>query len=79
MPRKTIISAIIILIIISCSLSCRNHSGEAQAVPAPSKVRTGADQILEEPYFSWIKGKGIGLITNQTGVTSSLTGLPEIL
>jgi len=79
MPRKTIISALIILIFISGTLSCRNHSGEVQAVPAPSKVRTGADQILEEPYFSWIKGKGIGLITNQTGVTSSLTGLPEIL
>jgi uncharacterized protein YbbC (DUF1343 family) len=43
------------------------------------QVRTGADQILREPYYSWIKGKRVGLITNQTGVNSRLESLISIL
>lgn len=41
--------------------------------------RLGADQILEEPYLSWIRGKRVGLITNQTGTTSDLRFLATLL
>ncbi len=42
-------------------------------------VRTGADQIFEQPYFSWIEGKRVGLITNQTGVDRTLVSTIERL
>ncbi|MEE8585940.1 MAG: DUF1343 domain-containing protein [Acidobacteriota bacterium] len=34
--------------------------------------QTGADQLFEPPYFDWIRGRRVGLITNQTGVDSNL-------
>jgi uncharacterized protein YbbC (DUF1343 family) len=43
------------------------------------RLRLGADQILEEPYLSWIRNKRVGLITNQTGVTRGLHPLPKLL
>jgi uncharacterized protein YbbC (DUF1343 family) len=43
------------------------------------RVRTGTDQILQEPYLSWIKGKRIGLITNPTGVNGRLEPLIQLL
>ncbi|GAB4239878.1 MAG: DUF1343 domain-containing protein [Acidobacteriota bacterium] len=39
------------------------------------RFRYGADRVFDEPYWSWIRGKKLGLITNQTGVTSRLEPL----
>lgn len=39
---------------------------------AEAGVRLGSDRISEEPYRSWFQNKRVGLITNQTGVDSSL-------
>lgn len=41
--------------------------------------RVGVDRIQDEPYASWIRGRRVGLITNQTGVTSTLVPTAEIL
>lgn len=51
------------------------------AVPATlgGKVRLGADRLFEEPYISWIRGKRVGLITNQTGLNSNLTPVSHLL
>ncbi|MFQ5737661.1 MAG: exo-beta-N-acetylmuramidase NamZ domain-containing protein [Acidobacteriota bacterium] len=37
-------------------------------LPAIAQVQTGADRLFEQPYLSWIQGKRVGLITNQTGI-----------
>ena len=42
-------------------------------------VRLGADRLFEHPYFDWIKGKRVGLITNQTGVNSRLQSASDLL
>lgn len=39
---------------------------------SPPKFRSGADRIFEQPYFDWIRGRKVGLVTNQTGVDSNL-------
>ncbi len=35
-------------------------------------IKIGADRLYEKKYFEWIKGKRVGLITNNTGVDSRL-------
>ncbi len=42
-------------------------------------IQLGADQILQEPFFSWIQGQRVGLITNHTGVTAQLESLAYLL
>lgn len=42
-------------------------------------IQLGADQILQEPFFSWIRGKRVGLITNHTGVTAQMESLADLL
>lgn len=44
-----------------------------------AKVATGIDQLFQMPYSEKLKGKKIGLITNQTGVNSSLISTIELL
>ncbi|HOM98645.1 MAG TPA: DUF1343 domain-containing protein [Acidobacteriota bacterium] len=39
------------------------------------RFRYGADRLFDEPYWSWVRGKRVGLITNQTGVTNDLAPL----
>ncbi len=56
----------ILIVLASCLLTCRSAADR-------TTVRTGADRLFEEPYRSWIVGKRVGLITNQTGVDSTLT------
>lgn len=53
--------------------------GCAQPPSLGGRIRLGADQVLEEPYLSWIRGKRLGLITNQTGVNSQLTPTADLL
>ncbi|MFZ0429082.1 MAG: DUF1343 domain-containing protein [Acidobacteriota bacterium] len=47
--------------------------------PRLERFQTGADQVFDEPYISWIRGKKVGLITNQTGVTEGLKPVSELL
>ena len=42
-------------------------------------IQLGADQILQEPFFSWIQGRRVGLITNHTGVTAGMESLTDLL
>lgn len=44
-----------------------------------AKVKLGIDCLMEEKYSSLLKGKKIGLITNQTGVNNSLDSSIEVL
>jgi uncharacterized protein YbbC (DUF1343 family) len=41
--------------------------------------QTGADQVLKEPYISRIRGKRVGLITNQTGIRRDFTPISTVL
>ena len=43
------------------------------------EVKVGADRIFEEAYIDSIKGKSVGLITNQTGVNSSFVSTIDLL
>lgn len=43
------------------------------------QVRVGADLLFEEPYWDWIRGKRVGLITNPTGVNSELEATMDLL
>ncbi|MEJ2146125.1 MAG: DUF1343 domain-containing protein [Acidobacteriota bacterium] len=47
--------------------------------PRFETFRTGADQIFDEPYISWIRGKKVAMITNQTGVTENLKPVYTLL
>lgn len=49
------------------------------SLSAGDRLRLGADRMFEEPYLSWIRNKRVGLITNQTGTTSDLVSLVELL
>ncbi|MCZ6878300.1 MAG: DUF1343 domain-containing protein [Acidobacteria bacterium] len=57
---------------LALSLSC-------QPTGPPSEVRVGADRLFERPYFNWIQGKRVGLITNPTGVNSELESTMDLL
>lgn len=46
---------------------------------AQGTLQSGADRILENPYFNWIREKHVGLITNPTGVNSQLVSTWERL
>ena len=47
-------------------------------VPA-SPVRLGADRVFEAPYFEWIRGKQVGLITNSTSLNSESKSTVDLL
>ena len=47
--------------------------------PRFEKFQTGADQLFNEPYISWIRGHKVAIITNQTGVTESLKPVYTLL
>lgn len=48
------------------------------ADPLP-KVKVGIDRLMEEEYTSFLKGKRIGLITNQTAVSNDFKSTANIL
>ena len=45
----------------------------------PEPIQVGADQVMDHPYFELLRGKRIGIITNQTGVNSKLKSTIKIL
>ena len=49
------------------------------SLAAAAPIQLGADQILQQPYFSWIKGQRVGLITNHSGLTSQMEKLSDLL
>jgi len=66
------------LVAILClSLSC-SPSLSPSLQPA-GQVRVGTDRLFEEPYWNWIQGKRVGLITNPTGVDSRLEATMDLL
>jgi uncharacterized protein YbbC (DUF1343 family) len=67
------------LFVLFTAFSCAQQEPMALKVIEQPALQTGADQLFNEPYYSWIKNKGVGLITNQTGVNSELEGLPGLL
>ena len=79
MPRRLTVLTFCSLLIWASAVSCTRQESAAGAGKNEPAVRTGADQLFDEPYYSWIKGRGLGLITNQTGVNSELEGLPNLL
>ena len=79
MPRRLTILIFCSLLMWASMVSCTRQESAAGADTKEPAVRTGADQLFDEPYYSWIKGRGLGLITNQTGVNSELEGLPDLL
>ena len=52
------------------ALSCAPSPSPSLQTAGP--VRVGIDRLFEEPYWNWIQGKRVGLITNPTGVNSEL-------
>jgi uncharacterized protein YbbC (DUF1343 family) len=60
---------ILFLIVLTTSFSLYAKSG---------KLKTGAD-LLFSKYFSLIKGKNIGLVTNHTGLLSDGRHLADVL
>lgn len=49
------------------------------AVTTPAKVMSGLDVFLDEDYSHLLKGKRVGVLTNQTAVTANLTPIQESL
>ncbi len=47
--------------------------------PRFERFQTGADQLFDEPYLSWIRGKNVAMISNQTGVTEGLKPVYALL
>lgn len=78
MDHKLIAALFCFLLLLAPATSCARQEPLPAGQPQSPELRTGADQIFEEPYYSWIKGKGLGLITNQTGVNSRLEDLPSL-
>jgi len=79
MRTGLIIATCFILLLFTVSLSCTVQEPPREDTAVKPHVQTGADQLFSDPYLSWIKDKGIGLITNQTGVNSELENLPDLL
>jgi uncharacterized protein YbbC (DUF1343 family) len=45
----------------------------------PAKVKVGADRLMQDEYAKLLKGKRIGLITNQTAVNNNFISTANIL
>lgn len=68
--RMGLITLIAVEALLGCLVNGSCFAGET--------VRTGADQVFLEPYFSWIEEKRVGLVTNHTGLTGRLEPLPDL-
>lgn len=53
--------------------------GWTQFIHAAAKVKVGIDRLMDDEFSSLLKGKRIGLITNQTGVNQQLESTVDIL
>ena len=69
----TLVAVLTLCLSLSCSPSL---SPSLQPV---GQVRVGTDRLFEEPYWNWIQGKRVGLITNPTGVDSRLEATMDLL
>lgn len=75
---KLISLCLLALALTALFMACTSEPDELQQ-SQPKRLRIGADRLFEEPFYNWIKGKRIGLITNHTGVNSALRPLTELL
>ncbi len=62
--------------LLPCTAAVLALSAATLAAPA---VATGADRLLEKPYLSWLQGRRIGIITNQTGLTRDFESVVQLL
>ena len=51
----------------------------AQSIVSADPIKLGADKLFETPYFEWIHGKRVGLITNHTSVNSKFKSTADLL
>ncbi len=72
--RRVGLFLVLVLFFVACVTKEKQHQ-EPQLEP----LKIGADRLFEEPFHTWIKGRRVGLITNQTGVDSSLRPVAELL
>jgi len=69
----TLIAVLFLFPALSCSPS------PSPSLQTAGPVRVGIDRLFEEPYWNWIQGKRVGLITNPTGVNSELEATMDLL
>ncbi len=79
MSRGYFVLTLCFLLLFIASVSCGTQVQPVEKLAPQPEIQTGADRLFTEPYLSWIKGKSVGLITNQTGVNARLEGLPDLL
>ena len=79
MSRVYFVLTLCFLLLFIASVSCGPQVQPVEKLAPQPEIQTGADRLFTEPYLSWIKGKSVGLITNQTGVNARLEGLPDLL
>lgn len=70
MKKVSALSLTFFLLTFVLAVSCKEKSGEP-ATSTRAKVKPGVEVFLEE-HLELVKGKRVGLVTNQTGVDSSL-------
>ncbi len=51
----------------------------AQNIVLADPIKLGADKLFETPYFEWIHGKRVGLITNHTSINSKSKSTADLL
>ena len=51
----------------------------AQNIVLADPIKLGADKLFETPYFEWIYGKKVGLITNHTSINSKSKSTANLL
>jgi uncharacterized protein YbbC (DUF1343 family) len=80
---KNLLSALLILCFVGTSIKAQNSKTTTiqlkhAIMPHHAKLLVGADRLISE-YSSLIKGKKIGLVTNESGVLSNGTPLIDTL
>lgn len=76
--KKTSLSLLVLVVFIFCS-SLTKKTGERnkKRINVNKEIKTGADNY--EKYLTLLKGKKIGIVTNQTGILSDKTHLVDFL
>jgi uncharacterized protein YbbC (DUF1343 family) len=63
---KTLLLGITLIAAVCCSNKINSTPGNAQNFGSSKEIKTGADQT--EKYLSYLKGKKIGIVSNQTSI-----------
>ena len=63
----------------SAAAALSSFAGNAGAQPLPRAAVTLGDEVLLNDVWRELRGRGVGVITNQTGVTSRLTSIVDAI